>query len=249
MKRSPLQGTAQIVRYNWSFYLAGLVAIAAGLALLRWVLLPGWVATLVWMGLGLAGWWWLASLVVSYWVYDASGLMNWRWLDGLVGAKPAGWVNLNAGLDESTPELAAKWGEPTAVLDFFDAKEMTEASILRARLLAGNVTTPEGASYRRLPLGDGTVPLAMLLFAAHELRSPAAREAFFCELLRVLEPGGRLVLVEHVRDCANFMAFGPGFLHFMPRSEWFRLARHAGFHVARDERKTPFVRALVLEKP
>lgn len=247
--RGRFQGTLQIVRYNWSFYLAGLIAIGVGLAFLHWVRVPGWFAALVWIGLGFAAWWWLASLVVSYWVYDLSGLMNWRWLSDLVGEKPSSWVNMHSGLDESTPELAADWGAPALVLDLFDAEEMTEPSILRARASARNAVVATAASYRALPLGDHVVPLAALLFAAHELRSPAAREALFAELLRVLQPGGRLILVEHVRDSANFLAFGPGFMHFMPRGEWLRLASCSGFQVRHQVRKTPFVIGLVLEKP
>ena len=70
----------------------------------------------------------------------------------------------------------------------------------------------------------------------------------YAELHRVLKPNGKLVLVEHMRDLPNFMAYGPGFLHFLGRAEWLRLARGAGFEINHDLRVTPFVRVFVLRR-
>jgi hypothetical protein len=69
------------------------------------------------------------------------------------------------------------------------------------------------------------------------------------EVRRVLTPGGYVVLVEHVRDLANFMVFGPGFLHFLPAGEYRHLASMTGLEVIREVRMTPFVRILLLRKP
>ena len=64
----------------------------------------------------------------------------------------------------------------------------------------------------------------------------------------VIVRSGRVILAEHSRNVANFLAFGPGFLHFLPYSEWLRLGRTANLRVVREGRITPFVRYLVLEK-
>jgi SAM-dependent methyltransferase len=249
VKRGRFQGTIQIVQYNWDFYLAGLVAITAIVLILLFARMPILIEVALVVFLGLSSWWWLGSLVASYWAYDASDLMKWGWVAELAAPPPASWINLHAGLDESTPELAALWGPPLAVYDFHDAVEMTEPSIRRARALGRNLVQAQPAPYENLPVAEGSISVAAVCFAANELRVAAAREAFFQALFRALASGGRLIVVEHLRDQANFVAFGPGFKHFMPRSEWFRLAGSAGFKVVEEVRKTPFVVAFVMEKP
>jgi hypothetical protein len=80
------------------------------------------------------------------------------------------------------------------------------------------------------------------------LRGAEAREAFFAELRRVLAGHGSVILVEHLRDAANFVAFGPGVWHFVPRREWLRVARACGFAAAAEVSVTPFVRAFRFER-
>jgi hypothetical protein len=245
ISRSPFQGTAQILRYNVGFYVFSVIALLVGVAVLIVLPLP---FGLRWLGGAaecLGAWWLCASIVASYWIYDSSELMRWEWLARLVPEKPARWVNLHAGLDESSVALSQMWGAPSAVFDFFDEGEMTEKSIHRARASAAG--TAESVSYRKLPLEDGVADLVCVIFSAHELRSSSAREAFFSELSRVVTD--RLLVVEHVRDFANFIAFGPGFFHFFPDGEWRRLGKGAGFRLGASGRMTPFVRYYIWEKP
>ena len=99
-----------------------------------------------------------------------------------------------------------------------------------------------------LALASNSCDAIVVAFAAHELRDARTRELFFDELHRALAPHGRVILVEHVRDWANFAAFGPGVLHFQSRVEWLRLAAHAHLKVADERRITPFVMVLTVEK-
>lgn len=55
-------------------------------------------------------------------------------------------------------------------------------------------------------------------------------------------------IVEHFRDLANFLAFGPGYVHFVSRDEWLRLAAHANLAVASETKITPWVTALTLAR-
>ena len=85
----------------------------------------------------------------SWIVYDRSGLMHWDWILQALGFDPASWINLHAGLDESTPALRTLFKDaPGRVFDIFDPAEMTEPSIVRARRLADNAITPESARIR-----------------------------------------------------------------------------------------------------
>jgi hypothetical protein len=83
---------------------------------------------------------------------------------------------------------------------------------------------------------------------AHEIRKADERDNFFAEVGRILAVDGRIVLVEHFRDIFNALAFGPGFFHFLPRSEWLRVTAKAGLEVEREKTVTPFVRVLVFRK-
>ncbi len=86
------------------------------------------------------------------------------------------------------------------------------------------------------------------MLAIHELRSDAERSAWFAEAGRCLADGGKVVLVEHVRDLANFVAFGPGFLHFHSVAAWQKSWERGGLNRVDGFRITPFVRVFVLKK-
>jgi SAM-dependent methyltransferase len=197
--------------------------------------------------MALAAAWGLASLLAAYWVYDRSGIYDLGWLPGLLREPPRCWVNVHAGLDETSPALQALF--PTAesrVLDIHDPASMSEPAIGRARRRGPPPVAPEPANPRRLPLPDASAEAIVLVFAAHEIRDPGVRLAFFRELRRVLDPEGRIVLVEHLRDLANVLVFGPGAWHFLPEREWRRLGRESRLALHRSVRLTPFVRVFVL---
>ena len=238
----------QIVRFNWPYYAVAAAVVAAALAAAPWVPFR-WLRYAIDAAAAIVAMWLVASLIVSWIVYDRSRLMDWDWVLQALGFTPSAWINLHAGHDDSSPALQRIFpGALGRVFDIYDPAEMTEPSIAMARRLARNAVAAEPADYRRLPLPKGTIDAALLLLSAHELRSDAARSALFSELRRVLGPGGRVVVAEHLSDWANFLAFGPGFLHFHSRRTWLRCFSRHRFDVHREFSITPFVRIFVLRR-
>lgn len=249
-RRGKYQGVFQIVRFNWPMYVAAAVLLIAGTALTMVVYMPGFVRAVIRAGLGLAGFWLILSLLVSHYVYDRSALYRGEWLRQIFPSPPARYATLHVGLDEFSDILRERFlGSESLVVDFFDVTEMTEPSIRRARSAnASALSAALPVDFRALPFHDDELDAGFLIFAAHELRRSDSRHRLFRELSRVLRPDGRIVLVEHLRDLANFLAFGPGCFHFHSRATWLRALADTGLSAAEEFRYTPFVRVFVLEK-
>ena len=247
------RGVRQIVRFNWPLYALAAAALAIAPPVMARLPLPGAIRVLLYAAIGLVGFWAAASLLASWIVYDRSPLMRWDWLPRALGFKPDAWINIHSGFDESTPAVRALFGEGGGrVFDIFAPSEMTEPSIVRLRRdrpgEAGSPLPGEPVDFRHLPVPKGTIEAALLLLSAHELRTDEARIALFTELRRVLGPGGRVVVAEHLRDAANFLAFGPGFLHFHSRRTWTRCFSRTRFDIHAEFPITPFVRVFVLRR-
>lgn len=242
---SGFEGALKIARFNWPWY-----ALAAALNLMAaagWTtgILPGaWTLPLVLVG----DFWLVASLAVSHAVYDRSGLARGVWLEGLEAPSIRVAAVLHAGQDEASALVRSRLPRARVeILDFFDAARPAEPSLLRARALADRRAAP--ADIRALPFAPASLDLACVVFAAHELRAAADRAAFFTELGRALAPAGRVVVVEHLRDGWNALAYGPGAFHFLSRAAWIRAFRDAGLAVLEERRCTPFVRIFHLGRP
>jgi SAM-dependent methyltransferase len=247
--RGPLDGVLQIVRYNWSLYVAATAVSALVVGLVVVFHPPGALAAVPILGAIAAVFWLLLSLAVSHYVYDRSDLYRWEWIRERVARNPRHVVNIHAGLDETSLALQEMYpAAEVTILDIYDPAEMPEPSIARARREAHSTLASVKAGFRRLPLQTGSTDFLTVIFVAHELRRARSKEAFFRELARVIKPGGSVLLVEHLRDAWNLLAFGPGAFHFFPRSEWLRVAGASGFELSEEFSRTLFVRAFVFRQ-
>lgn len=235
-------GVREVIAYNWPLYAGGLSAVAGGLALAP--RLPPLPATLARTGALTAAALLLGSTAACWWVYDHSELYSLDWLSRLLPDGPRDHLVLSTGLDEISHPLAVRHpGSPQIVVDLYDPALTTEGSIRRARRRVPPRPGTLPGRPSRLPAATGSQDTVFAVFAAHELRRAADREALFAEITRTLRPGGTLVLVEHLRDGSNTAAFGPGAWHFMPRREWLRLADGAGLHTVTETRIAHLVTA------
>ena len=249
MKRGKWQGMLAIMRFNWPFYgVAILVFVGAvvGIFLSR----DPWVLALCGAIAAGSGYFLFVSLGVSHLIYDRSDLYRWHWLKrALGGGKRGRIVFCHSGFDEASDALRdmlkdAEW----RILDHHDPSTMTEASIRRARKLYPPTHVTEAAPFDRWPIGDGWADVVFGIMAIHEMRTVGERAKWFAEAKRCLADGGRIVVVEHARDAANFLAFGPGFLHFHSVKNWERSWEGEGLRLMDNSRITPFVRVFVIGK-
>lgn len=245
MKRR--SGALRIFFYNWPVYVttwaAGTVVLVSATQMsgaTRLVAMAGASGAIAWS---------IASLVVSSYIYDHSPLLAGAWLPGLLGAQRSTWATVHAGLDAEIELDAVMLGECVARLDVFDPDVMTSSSIVRARARTGTTHASIRCSPTALALDDASCDALVVAFTAHEIRDRSARAGFFGEIRRALRPGGRAIVVEHFRDLPNFLAFGVGFVHFVARREWLSCAARADLDVAMEKKVTPWVTALVLERP
>jgi hypothetical protein len=239
-------GAARIFLYNWPWYV-GTWSLAVALL----VLVPRALPSLSWAAVvvgALAIAWSLVSLGVSHYVYGRSPLVSGRWVPRVLGAQPGAWATVHAGLDAEVELDAVLSGTCVARLDVFDPRVMTAPSLLRARARTPGRKPATPCGPCALALADGACDAIVVAFTAHEIRDTEARATFFEELRRALRPGGRVLIIEHLRDLANALVFGPGCLHFVARREWLRLASRAELDVACEARITPWVMALALER-
>jgi len=244
--RRPFQGVLNILRFNWHVYVLalGIVTILAAASLrlegpLRLVVVTTVVAIAAMT---------LTSLLVSCYVYDFSGLYRLDWLDAIPRHPGARMLNIHAGFDETSPILRARYPEAEwTVMDFYDPVKHTEVSIRRARKAYAPAAEDIRVSTHKLPVSPGSIDVAFVLFAAHEIRDEGERCAFFSELGRVLKPQGKAVVLEHLRDGPNALAYTVGVFHFVGEKAWLASFAQARLRVVRRIKPNPLLTCFILE--
>jgi ubiquinone/menaquinone biosynthesis C-methylase UbiE len=245
--RQPFQGVWNIIRFNWQFYVlsGGFVLLLllfyncldASLAI--YILIIGLLVLLPI----------IISLVVSYYVYDLSGLYELKWIDNNIPDDKIRIININAGFDETSILLQQKF--PNAeleVLDFYDPEKHTEVSIKRARKAYPPFPGTKSVTATHLPVADNIADKIFVIFAAHEIRDENERINFFKELKRIIKPTEEIIMTEHLRDLPNFMAYNIGFLHFYSKPTWYRVFQSAGLIIKKEQKVTPFISTFTLTK-
>jgi len=245
--RKPFQGISNIIRFNWHFYVIALILLTILLSTLNYLPSSLHTASIIFLLLTIAGM--LVSLAVSWYVYDHAGLYSLSWLDKLPVASGKQLVNINAGFDETSLLLQQKYpGADLLVFDFYDPALHTEISIERARKAYPAYPGTKTINTANVPLNAGSVDYIFLILAAHEIRNEKERIEFFRQLGTALNTGGKIIVVEHQRDLANFIAYTIGFFHFFSPAAWKRTFSKAGLTIETMFKLTPFISTFVLTK-
>lgn len=247
--RGPFEGMLNIVRFNWPWYLNALIVVATSLLVALLVPLPEWVFWLLVLAAAGAAYFFVVSLWAAHLIYDRSPLYRWDWLKTTFPTAPRRLVNIHEGFDETSEALRQLYPQtPLTIFDLYHPLISTEPSIARARRYRPAKLPAISVDAAHLPAETASCDALLLFLAAHEIRTAEGRTRFVAELQRMLAPGGRLLLVEHLRNLPNTLAFGPGCLHFYPRCEWLRLVQESGLQLTQEQAITPFVRLFVLQK-
>jgi hypothetical protein len=248
MTRKSFEGMLNILVFNWPLYGISLLVTLLCITVVR-LPLPFIVKLLLLVVAASSSYFFIVSLVAAFIIYDWSPLYRWMWLKEVLPTAPRRIVNLHAGLDETSPILRLLFpNAELVVLDFYAPQHMTEPSIAQARRLQSPQARATSVRHDALPLPDCSCSAVLLFLSAHEIRDAQQRLALFHELERILEKMGTVLLVEHNRNLANLLAFGPGVFHFYPQAEWLRVAMEAGLRVARISSCTPFISIMLLQK-
>jgi SAM-dependent methyltransferase len=240
-KRRPFQGVLNILSFNRHFYVLGLgvlTILIASYFIFEWPHPEFWLICLAFL-YGL-----IMPLIVSAYVYDFSGYYNFPWIKNLVRdeERVKSIVSINAGFDETSFIIKSKF--PLAdlrVFDFYNAKRHTEPAIKRARKVSLTYPNTQQIASNAIPVEDSSVDIIFLLSAAHEIRSHEEKIRFLKECHRICKADGRVIMVEHLRDFPNFLAFTVGFTHFFSRATWIRAFSQAGFSSIQETKFTPFM--------
>ena len=241
IKRRKLQGVLNILSFNRHFYVIGLLVLAALIAsyfLFEWPAIVFWVIIIAFL------YGFLMPLLVSAYVYDLSGYYDLHWLKDQVRKDESvnQVVNINAGFDETSFIIENKFpGSELKVFDFYNAKQHTEPAIKRARKVSLVYPDTQQIASDHIPVKDKTVDIVFLLSAVHEIRSHDEKVLFLKECHRLCKPGGKVIMVEHLRDFPNFLAFTVGFTHFFSCAAWKKAFENAGFSTFRETKFTPFM--------
>jgi len=241
VKRRKFQGVLNILSFNRHYYVFGLgflVVLFLSHYLIKWPdLFFGIIVAAFLYGL-------IMPLLVSAYVYDFSGYYELHWMTELIRdrEKVKMIVNINAGFDETSFIIKSKFPQSDLkALDFYNAAQHTEPAIKRARKVSLVYPDTRQVASGSMPLEDRTIDIVFLLSAAHEIRSHEEKVLFLKECHRLCKPGGRVVMVEHLRDFPNFLAFSVGFTHFFSRSVWKNAFERAGFASFQETKFTPFM--------
>ena len=243
--RKPFQGILNIIRFNWHFYVIGIVLIFLIFNLsthtnptIKTILQI--VSILIITAI-------FISLSVSYYVYDLSGFYKFDWIEN--NDDNISIININAGFDETSELLKKKFINSNFLsLDFYNPNKHTEVSIKRARKQYPPYKNTKEIDTSKIDLESNSIDKIFVILSAHEIRNKAERIAFFSELNRVLKPKGQIIVIEHIRDIPNFIAYNIGSFHFYSKPSWQNTFKKSNLKVISEVKNTPFISTFTLEK-
>ena len=241
IKRGKFQGVLNILSFNRHFYVISLIVLSI---IIGSYLIFEWPSPWFYIVISALLYGIIVPLLVSAYIYDFSGYYDLKWLKKIsfTDSENKRILNINAGFDETSFIIKDYFPKSDLkVFDFYNAEEHTEPAIVRARKVSLVYPDTRQIVTSAIPLKDNSVDLIFLLAAAHEIRSQNEKIQFLKECHRVCKSDAHIIMVEHLRDLPNFLAFSVGFTHFFSRKTWRNVFKEAGFTSLTEQKFTPFM--------
>ena len=243
--RKPFQGILNIIRFNWHFYVIAIVLVLLTILLSNYAnptikIILQIISLLISITI-------FVSLSVSYYVYDLSGFYKLKWINN--NDDNISIININAGFDETSALLKKKFINSNLIaLDFYNPHKHTEVSIKRARKQYPPYPNTQEIETSKIDLESNSIDKIFVILSAHEIRNKRERIVFFSELKRILKPKGQIIVIEHLRDISNFIAYNIGSFHFHSKPTWLNTFSESELTVVSQIKNTPFISTFTLEK-
>jgi SAM-dependent methyltransferase len=104
------------------------------------------------------------------------------------------------------------------------------------------------SDFSLLPLPDKSVPAVTLVESLSEFWQEGDRQKLLKEIFRILEPGGKLLLVEKMRTTANLLLKGPGIFQLRPMNYWHDLLVGNDFVFSKWETNRDIITCLLVNR-
>lgn len=246
MKRKTFQGILNILSFNRHFFLAGCFIVLILITVIFYTTEN--IRTLVLSLLLVVLWNLTIPLILSYYIYDRSGFYKLMWLSNFEIKTADQVACVNAGFDETSFLIKEKLNLNIVTFDFYNVDKHTEISIKRAR----DKYPPDQSTIKlndyNSPLKHAPFDFIFVIFAAHEIRNQAERSAFFSCLRKSITGNGRIIVIEHLRNAPNLLAYTIGAFHFFSRSNWQNVFSWADLKIENEFKFTPFISLFELKK-
>lgn len=189
----------------------------------------------------------LSSIIFSYIIYDKSDLYRFDRIR--FSGENLTILNITAGFDETTEILKNKFpNSEILVLDFYNEEAHTELSIKKARKVYPQSEDVIKINTTDINLRDNFADKIFLIFSLHEIRNREEKINFINELYRVLKDGGEIVIIEHLRNLNNFIAYSVGFFHFYSNNYWRKVFKESQFTEIETFKINSFINLYTLKK-
>lgn len=180
----------------------------------------------------------IASLLASWYVYDHCDVESFDWLGNFIDGDPQSIVSVHVGYDDAERGLRMVFSEARVTSSLF---RVTHTPWWRGRSLVRAVATAGPHHEAQETISSLTergerFDLVVLGFSAHEARDRGDRHLLLERSMALLSTGGTILLIEHLLDGPNLVAYGPGALHFQTKGSWLSDIESAGLESTRTQR-------------